>query len=157
MLKFDNQGYIIPPDVVEIDLLTFQEHFVFNDTRKELFESYLIFNEQLQNLFTADYFQWVNGSFTTQKMKPNDIDVVSFIPHTVFEKSAKAFEEIYRNKHQGKIDCFFVPSYPENHALFNHYRADKLDFWHKFVRDFKRERITKKKQSKGFIQFNFTT
>jgi hypothetical protein len=99
MLKFDNQGYIVPADVVEIDLLIFKEYFVFNDTRKELFESYLSFNEHLQNLFTDDYFQWVNGSFATQKIKPNDIDVVSFIPHTVFEKNGKAFEEIYRNKH----------------------------------------------------------
>ena len=94
--------------------------------------------------------------FTTKKVKPNDIDVVSFIPHLIFEPLSKTFEEMYRNKHLGKIDCFFVPSYLENHVRYSHYKADQLDFWHKLVRDFKRERITKKKQSKGFIQINFT-
>ncbi|MEN9610094.1 MAG: hypothetical protein RLZZ628_908 [Bacteroidota bacterium] len=156
MLQFNNQGYLLPVDVIETDLVTFQEHFIFNEARQELFEAYLSFNHTLQKLIDADYQQWVNGSFTTKKVKPNDIDVVSFIPHTIFESLSKVFEEMYRNKHQGKIDCFFVPSYPENHARYNHYQADQLDFWHKFVRDFKRERITKKKHSKGFIQINFT-
>lgn len=138
-----------------MDLKTFQEFFVFNELRQTVFQEYLDFNAHLRTLFTEDYYQWVNGSFTTQKVKPNDIDLVSFIPHIVFERLTKVFENIYRNKHICSIDCFFVPSYPENHPRYGHYQADKLDFWHKFVRDFKRERILRKKLSKGFIQINF--
>lgn len=112
MLQFNNQGYLFPADIIEIDLITFQEYFIFNETRQELFDAYLSFNDKLQSLIDAPYQQWVNGSFTTQKGKPNDIDVVSFIPHLIFEPLAKTFEDMYRNKHLGKIDCFFCAQLP---------------------------------------------
>ena len=57
MLQFNNQDYLFPADVIEIDLLTFQEHFVFNEIRQALFEAYLSFKYQLQTLIGSNYQQ----------------------------------------------------------------------------------------------------
>jgi hypothetical protein len=116
-----------------------------------LFEAYSVFLAKLQGLELGSFRQWVNGSFTTKKAQPNDIDVVTFIDFTSFEQHETVLQEWYRNRRQGKIDCYFVRIYPEGHRNYFLTQSDTLQFWHDFTKDYK-----KKSEKKGFIQLNFS-
>jgi hypothetical protein len=155
-IKFNSRGYITPVDAVETDIETFEQVFVFNAHRKLIFNEYLKFLTALNNLELGSFFQWVNGSFTTQKITPNDIDVVTFVNFTHYENVEKILREIRLDFRSRKlIDCYFVVIYPENHPNFSDYRADKLQFFHDFTHDVKREKKLNMKLPKGLISINF--
>ena len=155
MIQFDNRGFITPYDVVESDLSELEQVFTFNDHRKNLFQEYILFLNSIQNLGISTFYQWVNGSFTTLKMNPNDIDVVTFIPFTDFEKHEMFFEKLFLNRYSTKIDCYFIKTYPENHPNFIHFRANQLDFWHNFTKTVKKQGRSEIKISKGLVKIQF--
>jgi len=50
--------------------------------REELFENFRSLCEELHKNLGIDCKLWVNGSFVTEKEKPNDIDVVCIAPRS---------------------------------------------------------------------------
>ncbi|WP_313375642.1 DUF6932 family protein [Chishuiella sp.] len=50
-------------------------NFPNNDKRKELFENFLKFLEMLKNV-NSKFEIWIDGSFTTEKEEPEDIDIL---------------------------------------------------------------------------------
>lgn len=80
-IQFDKHGLITPKEIIELSLDDFERIFVKERKakvhRQQIFNEYLRNNEQIQQEVGAILFQFVNGSFTTLKDKPNDIDVVS--------------------------------------------------------------------------------
>jgi hypothetical protein len=155
MIEFNSRGYISPANVIETDIDTFEQTFVFNDHRKIIFDEYQLFLETLKKLDIGTFFQWINGSFTTKKPNPNDIDVVTFINFEAKEHYQKIFDTLKSESLPRGVDCYFVATYPKGHSQFFNAKADELDFFHKFVRDWKQERRTGQKLSKGFISLNF--
>jgi hypothetical protein len=89
-LTFDENGYLMPYEKIEIDLTTLQHYFVdaFPDStkRKVLFDNYLRYVEQFSKEITSNFTQWINGSFVTQKEEPNDIDIVTFLDEKYYIK-----------------------------------------------------------------------
>ena len=79
MLNFDENGYIVPGEPVIVDYKTFVREFVVNDYRADIFSEYKGMLQELSELLVEGFSQWINGSFTTRKPRPNDIDVVTFI------------------------------------------------------------------------------
>ncbi len=163
MIQFNNQGYITPADVIETDFDTFEKTFVFNEHRQIIFQEYLVCLDELKTLNIGSFYQWINGSFTTLKTNPNDLDVVTFIHFEEYQKHIQYFELKYQNRHLGKIDCYFLASYPTNHLNFLVFKANYLDFYHKFSKDMKQEKYLKSRKrsifgqnfNKGFIKINF--
>jgi hypothetical protein len=90
MLTFDEIGHVYPYQIIEMTLAEFEQEFVENMEdrahRKHLFFNYLRFIEDFRSAFGGSFFQWVNGSFTTTKLLPGDIDVVSFMITTISSK-----------------------------------------------------------------------
>ena len=158
MIEFNSRGYIVPADVIETDFDTFEQTFVFNDHRKLIFDEYLNFVAVLKNLDIGSFSQWLNGSFTTKKMYPNDIDVVTFINFAKYERLDRVLREIKLDfRSRKKIDSYFVIAYPESHPNYLNYRADKLQFLHDFTRDRKQESIKNIKLPKGLVSINFNS
>ena len=163
MIQFDNQGYITPAEIIEIDFDFFEKTFVFNENRQLILQEYLIFLNELKTLNIGSFYQWINGSFTTLKSNPNDIDVVTFVHFEEYQKHNQYFRNKYLNRHLGKIDCYFLSSYPENDSNFPIFKANCLDFYHKFSKDIKLEKYLKSKNrsifnknfNKGFVKINF--
>jgi hypothetical protein len=156
MIDFNSRGYITPPEAIDVDFDTFQATFVVNNHRQLIFDEYQTFLASLKNLNITPFSQWINGSFTTQKPHPNDIDVVTFINFDHYERVEKVLREIKLDfRSRKKVDCYFVVAYPENHPNYLNYRADKLQFLHDFTHDVKREKIMNTKLPKGLIQINF--
>lgn len=56
-----------------------------------------------------NFYQFIDGSFTTKKTFPKDIDVVTFVESDFFSKNAVKLLDLRDNFN--KIDCFFVPNY----------------------------------------------
>jgi len=151
-MEFDENGYLKPYKVTEIDIITFEKIFVWNDERKKLFDEYLNYIIFLKEFELGNFFQWVDGSFVSKKIKPNDIDIVTFIE---YEKYDFYFKEITKLQKQFKgLDTYFVKVFPENHPSEFIYKLDKTewDFQFSFSRINSK---TGKSSKKGFVQINF--
>ena len=93
MMKFDERGYLTPYEITELNLEDFEAVFVtgmeHTSHRKALFQNYLSFVEGLKKTFGSNFYQWVVGSFVTQKPLPGDVDVVTFLPFDMMIKKSR--------------------------------------------------------------------
>lgn len=116
MLEFDKNGNLYPYEAIHstIDILerTFVDGFKDSKTRFELFKTYLELNNDVQHLVETAFVQFVNGSFVTRKLNPNDIDLVCFIDYKIYEQKEKLFKELKIAYKALNIDCYFVKTYP---------------------------------------------
>ena len=83
-INFDEKGNLTPYELIECDWNTLHEIFVLNfpktSRRDELISELNIFLESIKILINSNIEIWIDGSFTTMKQNPNDIDIVIFIP-----------------------------------------------------------------------------
>ena len=138
-LFFDQNGYLIPYDLLSVDWEVFYQTFGYNEHRRELLNNYERFLEALRVLLPVRHKQWIDGSFVSQKPKPGDIDVIIFVPHTHFAAIANALKNL-KKVEAGSIDCYFVESFPPNHPSYQIGRADELTWYH-FLRTDRRKRL----------------
>lgn len=146
MLDFDDNGYLQPYKAMELDFKVFENQFSRNRQRKMLFAEYLLFVEDLKKIVGKEFKQWIDGSYVTLKILPNDIDVVTFIPFQMYLNYESLLLDL--NQKYPKIDAYFVPLYPPTHkyAYVTTYREGD---WRKI---YGQDRFDRKK---GFIQLNF--
>ena len=90
-----------------------RNYFASNSVRKVIFESYLNFIIDLQQILDSPFEQWIDGSFTTKKQLPFDIDVVNFVEYQTFSKKREILNRLKNN--YPKIDTYFSEVYPDNH------------------------------------------
>ena len=91
-LEFDRQGYLKPYEKIGMTLEEFQVFFVDNfpqsKTRALIFEQYLQFIEDFKQNITLEFEHWLDGSFLTQKLHPNDLDFVMLLDNKVVVQHA---------------------------------------------------------------------
>ncbi len=146
MLTFDEYGYLIPDQLIEVDLETFIREFVVNEHRENIFNEYKRMLADISALSPGAFYQWINGSFVTRKTRPKDIDVVSFISHEVYIDFEPQFREL-RLKYS-KVHAYFVRVYPDSHPRRFITQFDRIEWRHLFSTD-------RRRRKKGFIQINF--
>ncbi|NBB19018.1 hypothetical protein GVN20_06585 [Runella sp. CRIBMP] len=82
-MKFDEYGYLIPYEVISAELVTFKQVFVNgfpnSVSRTSIFDEYEQYILRIQQIINGPFYQWVDGSFTSKKLNPRDIDVVTFV------------------------------------------------------------------------------
>lgn len=144
-MTFDQNGHLFPYEVIETTLETFEDVFVksfpTSSTRSVIFTEYLTYLNRLQKITGNEFYQWIDGSFTTQKLNPRDIDVVTFIEASLFD----ANEPLLRDwNKQSLIDAYFVRVFPKEHKQRIFYESDYLRWLHLFGR-------SREKKSKGII------
>ena len=133
-IKFGGRGYIEPPERVELSIKEFEEYFVDNfpksSTRKQLFQGYKKYTEAFKSEITTDIIHWVGGSFTTTKLNPRDIDVVTIISHETFDKKHELIDKKFRKTAKSKygVDAYIIGSYPEEHDKYELFRGN-LVYW----------------------------
>ncbi len=145
-LSYNIYGYINSVGVNEIDLEIFVSEFVVNERRKRLFEKYSAFNTDLQGLILQPFCQWIDGSFISKQPFPNDIDVVTFVPHYIYEEREDALRALVK-KYTG-VDAYFVKDYPADHPNRFVTDFDMTEWLFLFSTD-------RRRRNKGFIQINF--
>lgn len=109
-----------------------------------------------QQVLETDFVQWVNGSFVTKKLNPQDIDIVTLIDTQTYESKEKEIAHFQSvNFYQKtKIDCYFLRMYPEGDAKHIRTKSD-LAYWENQFSFAKKSRTLGKHPRKGFIQLNF--
>ncbi len=109
----------------------------------------------MTDILGSGFYQWIDGSFVTDKMNPNDIDIVTFIEADLFVKNEKKLIHLIapESKLLYKVDAAFVGVYPLNHKLRIVTDWD-ITFWKDFYGN-TRPDTHQKQMPKGFIQLNF--
>jgi len=149
MLNFDNEGHLTPYGASSIskdDLKAIlQEYFSQNPARKELCSSYLVLLEDLVEMFSFPFFQYLDGSFVTRKELPKDLDLVVFIDYRDFEIHEKQLKILLERNKKLNLDCYFEKLYPEGHKYFIRFQSDLL-YWESLFSK------TRNKKRKGFLK-----
>lgn len=130
MIQFDNQGNLTPYNIQEITLHDFELFFSTNEHRQLLFANYLVFIEKLKMLGLNTFYQWIDGSYTTQKVAPKDIDIVTFIETKAFRENDK--ELLNLSNLFKDIDCYFVEIFPKDTKNYIITQTDELYWYHLF-------------------------
>jgi hypothetical protein len=145
-MKFDNNGYIFPYKPHKLTVHEFELIFGSDEHRKFLLSKLFQFIGELKQITTDDVVSWIDGSFVTQKNKPNDIDVVVFINFQYFKSKENQLTTL--KERQELVDLYYVKVFPEDHPNCHLTKLDKLDWLHFFTTDRKNKR-------KGFIELTF--
>ena len=159
-LNFDIRGNLKPYEVVEISMESFQKIFVnaFDEEsiRQELYENYNQYMKDLRGLITQDFFQLIDGSYTSTKKKPKDIDLVTVLDYRDYEENKAILEKGFTSlsaRKKYKVDAYILVNYPENHKKHAFTKSDLL-YWKNLFGKTKVNRA-KKQYEKGIIQLNF--
>ena len=161
-LDFDIRGNLKPYEVIEINLEDFKKIFVdsFEEDyrRHEIFEKYLIYLRDFQEILKEDFFQWIGGSFTSNKINPRDIDLITVIHYKDYNKNLEVISKKFASRNARKlyeVDAYVVPDYPKDHKRSSFTKSD-LVYWRRLFGQTRLNRA-KKQYEKGFIQINFRT
>ncbi|MGX5852016.1 DUF6932 family protein [Dyadobacter jiangsuensis] len=154
-MEFDIQGNLKPYDIIYTDWSTFKTEFVDafprSDTRQVIFENFSVYTEKLVAIIGRGFYQWIDGSFVTRKLNPNDIDFVTYVNAKTFSQNEHQLNLLreYSREQSLRIDGYFVKDYPKDHKGFVQSYLDSVHWMHEFVKDSRRG------QSKGFIQLDY--
>ncbi|CAI4043394.1 unnamed protein product [uncultured archaeal virus] len=123
---FDHMGYLPPAnDLYCPDINEFITRFVEVDgssKRKKIFEGYQSYCTRFRSIIIK---LWVDGSYITDKLNPNDIDLTVHYDAIKFndlriiqfvEKGYFANRKYLKAKYE--CDTFPVPVYPKNHPFY---------------------------------------
>jgi hypothetical protein len=147
MLKFDNYGYLTPYEPIPSTLEEIERHLTYNIRRQSLFKALIKFVDDLKKMDVGSFTLWVNGSFTTTKKYPKDIDLVAFLPFDKIKLNKKDIQELAKNYYPF-IEVFYEPIYPIGHQLEIN-NIENQTYW-KGVFGFDRKGF-----DKGIIELNF--
>ena len=78
-MDFDLIGHLAPYTVIPSTFEAFEgllvHTFPTHSTRFSLLDGYKRYLERLKTVLNVNFYQWVDGSFVTEKMNPNHIDI----------------------------------------------------------------------------------
>jgi len=122
MVEFDKNGNPQPPGIINIEFAEFKLVFVDNfnnsETRKIIFSNYENYISDFRNKITLQFEHWVNGSYTTQKVNPNDIDLVNIVSISddlnSKQNEIRSFLTLGGSKDRYMVDGYFIPVYDKN-------------------------------------------
>lgn len=154
---FDQYGHL-PLGVYRTTLPFFKQRFVTDyngsSTRESIFSGYVRYCAEVNSLNIASV-QWIDGSYTTNKNDPNDVDLVTHVDGIRIGESLAYAEEIKRLvdiefcKREFFCHPFFLPIFPGTDIRYP-VTQRWLDYWSKW---FSSSRGNKKK---GFIEFDIS-
>ena len=120
-MTFDQYGHLTPYELIETDLSTFEAVFVgefsTSTTRPQIFEAYLDYLEQLKEIVGTGFYQWIDGSFITNTLNPDDIDFLSWVDLHTYENKKKELTQLRQLRFEvnSKTDGYILPFYAQHH------------------------------------------
>jgi hypothetical protein len=153
-MEFDSNGFLIPYEPIFLSLSDFELMLAQNEHRKGIFQTYLAFIESLKTLGIMTFEHWLNGSFVSKKVKPNDLDILIFVSTFDFFKFEKELELLKRTYKSKQLDIFYIIKRTEFDKDFMLYQSDYMEWLHLFSKT-RRNLNTGIRHNKSFIQLNF--
>lgn len=145
-MEFDNNGHLFLYGIITHSISEFDLNFGYNSIRQSLLNEFFVQMDKLKIILNDEFTVWINGSFVTQKVNPNDIDIVVFLNYKHLG-SKEILLSSFKEK-QEYVDLYYVKVFPENHENFELAQFDYLHWFHFFTN-------TRKNKKKGFIQLKF--
>lgn len=106
-VEFNTEG-LLEPGFHEIDRKKFKDIFVSafttSQTRQTIYDSFVQWEKKLISQYKI-YEIWIDGSFSTSKVNPNDMDIVVFVHAVDYNKLAHDWEN-FRNV--SNIDAYLT-------------------------------------------------
>jgi hypothetical protein len=138
MAKFNGNGYLEPgihamsEDEVKSD---FVDAFPTSTTREKIHKGYIRHGAELEAIGIGGE-KYLDGSFTTMKTDPGDIDMVVFADADLLDALPADVQQKFRALVAGKVtqqshmcDCYFCPTVKdEQHPAFDQLRAQRK-YW----------------------------
>lgn len=139
MIEFDKNGNPSPPGIVKITVEDFKKIFVEgfsgSESRPTIFDSYTNYCVDFKNQISEKFDQWLNGSYTTTKLNPNDIDLINIVEvdESLNSKGGllRDFLTVGGSKDKYLVDGYFIPVYDKNDP-----RREITDHWLNHWADF---------------------
>ncbi len=181
--SFDENGNL-PPGCYECCIDEIKQRFVddFSESssRSSRFEGFVKYSRYICESVKSTRKQLINGSFTTKKLNPHDVDVVivlnqcdmtleesKFIEkEKIEEKERKKFyQSMKKFVKEGFVDindlyccdCYFLHKREPNEGkLYKDYLKDK-NYWLKWWRHTRKNKKTHKKNPKGIIDLKMNS
>lgn len=158
MIEFDRYGNLKPYKINKMNLEGFENIFTSLESqehRKLMFEKYLDYLHELRIILKVPFFQFIDGSFITEKRLPSDIDLVSFIP---YKRSVEVKTQLEALFYSSK-EVFYVDGYfswlPQKGELYYDDAVESLGYWVNLYSNSRFDEYHKKSFSKGIVQINF--
>lgn len=157
-LSFDIRGNLPTIPFIELSVSEVEQIFVKPvdkvSKRHILFEEYKRYTLDLQNLIDCPFYQWIDGSFVSNRFNPNDIDLVSFIDYDIYQEKERLIDDRFSKwsvgQHYSGLDAFTVWSYPATHKHSALFQAD-CAYWNDWFGHTRYNR-NRKRFLKGFVQ-----
>ncbi|MDQ7083854.1 MAG: hypothetical protein Q9M36_02525 [Sulfurovum sp.] len=137
-IEFDEFGNPKPYEIIALSMEECENIFVKNfpdsDTRIDNWDGLKRFNHDLKTVLKYPLRQWIDGSFVTNKLNPNDIDLVSFIHQLDFVPSLSLFDMNRSDgypKKQYNIDGYVIINLPESHQYYVKMQ-EQTNYWKEF-------------------------
>jgi hypothetical protein len=138
-LVYDEKGNPTPYGFIDMNMDEMKINFVvdFNKstTRQNIFNGYMQYCTDLYGVIKEEFYQWINGSFTTTKINPRDIDLVNLISLNRIQVLGQALCCFDTNCSNGQVkidynvDGYIIPipdaQYPEYYEYFNR----NISYW----------------------------
>lgn len=157
-LTFTRHGHLTPSKEIlsnENELTKFfVDKIIDSITRKRLYDNYLNFINEFIEQITPNFTVWINGSFVTLKLNPNDIDFVVFLEGAIVQEKQKELEALQKKYETQNLDLYFVKVYPKNHKRHFWYISKQMEWRHLFTKT-KQQKRTRKSFSKGFLKIEY--
>jgi hypothetical protein len=158
-IKTDTRGYVTPytavPSTREALKETVVDIFITATTRVELFSGYIECCNLLFDLLGV-HRQWVDGSFTSSKKNPADIDVLCFIGHEFsYEVLSELAEAMKTKKARFGVVLYAIQTYPKGHPRNNLHKIDRV-YWLNHFTKTKKWDIEKRSTTKAFWNYVLT-
>ena len=153
-MTFDERGNLTPYQLIPSNLKTIETVFVelFPDstTRWKIFEAFKAYLQELKSVIGEPLEIWINGSFTTQRKDPNDVDFIIFVDKQTATAYIDAIYQFRQRRYDKKslTDGYFVEVVPQAHPDYRIYKLNQADKY----RDFSFDRLG---HPKGFLQLFF--
>lgn len=137
-IEFDEFGNSKPYGLISLSMEECENIFVVNfptsNTRIDNWDGLQRFNTDLKTILKCPLKQWIDGSFVTNKLNPNDIDLVSFINELDFVPSLSLFDMNRSDgypKKQYNIDGYVIIDLPESHPYYAK-MEEQINYWKDF-------------------------
>jgi hypothetical protein len=135
--NFDNNGNIFPYSIINISLEKFKEEFVIgfssSKTRANIFNGYTNYLKDFHNAIGSSWTQWIDGSFTTNKIDPSDVDLVNLVDINILNSKVpevRRFLTKYGSKKNYVVDGYIIPiadvndkRYPATEAAIKYWKT----------------------------------
>ncbi len=123
-----------------------EDEFLFNDHRIGIWQEFITFRSWINQQDVPMIEIWLDGSFLSKKIPPNDLDLVIYLPVNYLTGNFGRLEE--SKKQWSKLHIFWVGPYDKDDELTNSLNQIEKFRWFSLFTEVKGAGI------KGFVQLS---